>query len=276
MGLTNRDVKAPRLPAFATTSRRNEAPTHHRRPRTSAVFPLRKLVLFALLNATDFGLTWYLLRAGGGEVYESNPVAAWWLGHYGWLGLAGFKAATMALAAGLGVLVFVRRPQVGHRLLGFSCAALAAVVLYSAYLCDDLRRRPAGLDSAETARIQDSMEKLDAGLRRAEAFRDVLAAAVKDLRGGRCALEEAVGRLAATEQANDATWMRRFQIYYPGRGDRECLALALVNHIHRETEDSAAGATFRRDIEAQFLALYGRPIPSGVGAGLARRNAGPV
>jgi hypothetical protein len=238
------------------------------------VFPLRKLLLFAVLNLTDFGLTWYLLRAGGGEVYESNPVAAWWLAHYGWLGLAGFKAATVALAAGLGVLVFLRRPQAGHRLLGFGCAALAAVVLYSAYLCDDLRRRPAGLDSAEVARLQESEARLDVGLRRAGTFRDVLAAAADDLRGGRCALEEAVGRLAATEQANDTAFMRRFQIYYPGRGERECLALALVNHIRWEQDASAAGATFRRDLEAQFLALYGHPIPAGTG--LARRGAGPV
>src|SRR5262249_52784909 len=133
----------------------------HRRPRTTDVFPLRKLVLFALLSLTDFGLTWYLLRAGGGEVYESNPVAAWWLGRYGGLGLAGFKAATMALAAGLGVLIALRRPVTGHRVLGFACVALAAVVLYSAYLCDDLRRRPAGLDAGEAARIQESEARID-------------------------------------------------------------------------------------------------------------------
>jgi hypothetical protein len=238
------------------------------------VFPLRKLVLFALLNLTDFGLTWYLLRAGGGEVYESNPVAAWWLGRFGWLGLAGFKAATMALAAGLGVLVFLRRPATGHRVLGFACAALAAVILYSAYLCDELRRRPGGLDSAEAARIEESTARLNAGLRRAGAYRDVLAAATEDLRGGRCALDEAVGRLAATEQAQDAAWIRRFQLYYPGRGERECLALALVNHIRWDKESADVGAALRRDLEAQYLALYGHAIPPG--ANMARRNAGPV
>jgi hypothetical protein len=233
-------------------------------------------MLFALLNLADFGLTWYLLRAGGGAVYESNPVAAWWLGRYGWLGLAGFKAAAVALAAGLGVIVFLRRPQAGHRVLGFGCAALAAVVLYSAYLCNDLRRRPAGLDSAEAARIQESEERLDAGLRRARTFRQVLTAAAEDLRGGRCALQEAVGRLAATEQASDAAFMRRFQLYYPGRGERECLALALVNHIDSDQDTSAAGATLRRDLETQFVALYGRPFPPRVSTGPSRRNGGPV
>ena len=110
------------------------------------------------------------VRAGGGAVHESNPVAAWWLGHYGWLGLAGFKAATMAVAAGLGVVIFFRRPVTGHRVLAFGCTALAAVVLYSGYLCDGLHRRPGDLDSAEAARLQETSERLDAGLGRARRF----------------------------------------------------------------------------------------------------------
>ena len=70
---------------------------------TSSRFPTRKLLLFAALGVLDFALTWHLLRAGGGAVREGNFVAAWWLSHFGWLGLAAFKAATMSLAAGLGV-----------------------------------------------------------------------------------------------------------------------------------------------------------------------------
>jgi hypothetical protein len=226
------------------------------------VFPVRKLVFFALLNLSDLGLTWYLLRAGGGAVYESNPVAAWWLGHFGWVGLAGFKAATMALTAGLGVLIFLRRPAAGHRVLGFGCAALAAVVLYSAYLCHDLSRRPAGLDADEAARIQESEERIDVRLRRSQSYRDEMAAVTEDLRGGRCALRDGVARLAETEQAHDATWMSRFQTFYPGRGNSECLALALLNHVEEELRGSTAGAALRRDLETQFAALYGHPVPS--------------
>src|SRR5437588_12828510 len=57
-----------------------------------------KLYLFAVLSAADFVMTWWLLRHGDGVVYESNPVANWWLGRFGWTGLAGFKGAVALLA----------------------------------------------------------------------------------------------------------------------------------------------------------------------------------
>jgi hypothetical protein len=240
------------------------------------VLPVRKLALFALLSLTDLALTWHLLRTGGGAVYESNPVAAWWLGHYGWAGLAGFKAAMVAVAAGLGVLIFFRRPRAGHRVLTFGCAALAAVVLYSGYLlCHDLHR-PGGIDPTEVTRLQKGLEEMDAGIRHSKAYRDVLGEVIDDVRGGRCALEEGVARLAATEQARDATWMKRLRFYYPGRGDSECLAVVLVNHIDQEQDGSAAGMRLRQDLEKQFLALYGRTLPPGANVGAARRNAASV
>lgn len=238
--------------------------------------PVRKLVLFALLGASDFFLTWHLLGSGGGAVYESNPVAAWWLGHFGWLGLAGFKAATMLLAAALGVVVCLRRPAAGHRLLAFGCVALSAVVLYSGYLCHDLRRRPAGLDPDDASQLQAARERIDAGLRRARVYRTALTAAAEDVRVGRCTLQDAVTRLSATEQAHDAAWLHRFQIYYPGCGEREAIALTVVNHLHRQMDDTPAGVALRLDLGAQYKSLYGHAPPSAVSAGLARRNAGPV
>ncbi len=237
------------------------------------MFPVRKLVLFALLSATDFGLTWHLLRSGSGAVYEGNPVAAWWLGHYGWLGLAAFKAAMMTLAAGLGVLIFLRRPATGNRVLAFACAALGAVVLYSGYLCNDLRRSPAGVDADEAARMEESGQRLDEGLQRARAYRHVLSAASEDLRAGRCTLKEAVARLSVTEQAHDPAWMQRFELYYPGCVGDEALAVTLFNHINYETDRSAAGTALRRDFESQFVALYGHHLPSGRAT---RGSAGPV
>jgi hypothetical protein len=240
------------------------------------VFPVRKLGLFALLNVIDFGLTWYLLRAGGGSVYESNPVAAWWLGHFGWLGLAGFKAAIVAVTAGLGVFIFFRRPQTGHRLLGFGCAALAAVVLYSGYLCHDLRRRPNGLDPSEAARYQESFEQMDAGFRRSLAYRDVLAALTDDMRCGRCGLKDGVARLEATEQAQDTNWMDHLRLHYPGRTDGECLAVTLVNHIQQEMGESDTEGTLQRDLETQFLALFGHPLPTRPNAVVVRRVPDPV
>src|SRR5919199_622006 len=48
-----------------------------------------KLCLFAVLSLADLGLTWQLLRDGG--AYESNPVAGWWLAHYGWAGVVAYS-----------------------------------------------------------------------------------------------------------------------------------------------------------------------------------------
>ena len=56
-----------------------------------------KLSLFLFLSLTDLFLTWRLLLQSHGQVYESNPIADWWLSNYGWSGLAAFKIA-MALS----------------------------------------------------------------------------------------------------------------------------------------------------------------------------------
>ncbi len=241
------------------------------------LFPVRKLLLFALLSLSDFGLTCYLLRASGGAVYESNPVAAWCLGRFGWLGLATFKAATMALGAGLGVLVFLRRPRTGDRVLTFGCAALAAVVLYSGYLCDAVRRRPAGLDPAEAARLEEVTQSLDEAMQRGWSYREVLQGVLGDLRDRRCTLEQAVARLAATEQARDGRWLRHFQVYYPGRSQCECLALSLIRHFEA-SPDTPTARQVRHDLQAQFRALYGRDLPfdlDGPPAGRAPFAVGP-
>ncbi len=228
---------------------------------TSPRFPTRKLLAFAALGATDFALTWYLFRAGGGAVREANVVAAWWLARYGWLGLAGFKAATMALAAGSGVLVFLRRPATGHRVLGFACLALAAVVLYSGYLCDELRRHPAGLDPAEAVGLERAAEQIDARLGRSRDYHQTLVEAAADLRARRCSLAEAAARLATTEQARDPKWLAKFQLYYPGHGEGECLAISLLNYLERDADGSLCA-----DLRAEYQSVYGRPPPSRFGA----------
>ena len=92
---------------------------------------LAALVAFAALSATDFAQTYALIHAGGGSVYESNPVADAWLERYGWMELAAFKAgAVLALVGSVALLVGrSRRAAVG--VAGFGCAALLAVTLYS-------------------------------------------------------------------------------------------------------------------------------------------------
>src|SRR5581483_2787659 len=57
---------------------------------SAKVYCLVGLVLCAALSVADWSLTWALIHGSNGEVYESNPVAAWCLKWYGWPGLALF------------------------------------------------------------------------------------------------------------------------------------------------------------------------------------------
>ena len=52
-------------------------------------------LLFIALSGADLFLTWRLLSSRGSAVYESNPVAAWFLGRFGWMGLTAFKAVAV-------------------------------------------------------------------------------------------------------------------------------------------------------------------------------------
>jgi len=76
-------------------------------------------------------LTWYLIHNGAGSIYESNPIADAWLAAYGWLGLAFFKVLCVGMVIVISLLVALRFPRTGARLLTFACVATAAVLIYS-------------------------------------------------------------------------------------------------------------------------------------------------
>ena len=96
--------------------------------------PFKQLV-FVVLSLADLYLTRHLVSATDGQIYESNPIANWWLSNLGWLGLGAFKLLTMLTVAGLVVAISRSRPRAGRRVLSFACVAVAAVVAYSCYLC---------------------------------------------------------------------------------------------------------------------------------------------
>jgi hypothetical protein len=97
-----------------------------------------KLVFYTFLSVADLLLTRHLLDEGGGEIYESNPVASWWLASYGWMGLVSFKFAMVALVDALSVFIAAYRPKTSRRILLFACTVTALVVAYSAYLSTTL------------------------------------------------------------------------------------------------------------------------------------------
>jgi hypothetical protein len=93
------------------------------------------LVLFVALSITDFVQTYVLVETGGGRVREGNPVAAEWLGRFGWRGLAFFKFGTVAIVVGVVVLLMARNhDRIAAWVAGFACVAALGVTLYSRHL----------------------------------------------------------------------------------------------------------------------------------------------
>jgi hypothetical protein len=90
--------------------------------------------LFVLLSMADLALTGELLNRSQGRIYESNPVANWWLAYYGWPGFVAFKLAIVLFIVGLVMIISRLRPTTARRFLAFACMALTAVVLYSGNL----------------------------------------------------------------------------------------------------------------------------------------------
>ena len=91
--------------------------------------------MFLLVSMLDFFCTYLLLTtgaAGGVSFVESNPVAAWFLNHYGVVkGLLGFKLACVLLICVLSQIVSFRKPAYGRFILYFGTVLTAGVVVYS-------------------------------------------------------------------------------------------------------------------------------------------------
>src|SRR5438874_2221832 len=122
-------------------------------------FDLRRPILIAFLSAADFLLTWYLLHESRGRVLEGNPIAAWLLDRFGWLGLAGFKGLIAALIAGSYIALTVYCPRMAQRVFLFACAVLVSVIGYSGVLAYDLKSRPASPEEVEISRSWDLEKK---------------------------------------------------------------------------------------------------------------------
>lgn len=88
------------------------------------------LGVYVLLSVTDWVMTSTLLRAHPGAV-EANPLAAACLKHFGWNGLALYKATGVLVFVGALVFVANRRPVVASLVTAGGCAVLLAVTIYS-------------------------------------------------------------------------------------------------------------------------------------------------
>ena len=122
-------------PAQTETSAKHSGVSGHAAPFPCTAKLLSGLLLaFLFLNAADLFLTWKLLRGSDGRFLESNPVAAWSLARYGWLGMTALKLGSVTAVVGLAWVLARNRPQVARLILGFGCGAVSTAVMQSVLL----------------------------------------------------------------------------------------------------------------------------------------------
>lgn len=88
----------------------------------------KQVVLFLMLNALDFSLTYFILLFGGIEIM---PIAAWIYAHTGGLGLGLFKTV---LSIGTLIALFAVHKQHLLRLLNLTFGAFCLFLLASLML----------------------------------------------------------------------------------------------------------------------------------------------
>jgi hypothetical protein len=231
---------------------------------------LGKSALFTVLGLADLALTWYLLRTEHGYVYESNPVARWWLARWGWAGLAGFKLAVVLLVIAAVKGIARHRPRTATHVLSFACGATALVIGYSCTLLGTARAHGLALNTDDMAQIVAEAGQLDARVREMQVYyrlRDQLA---DDLNAGRYPLDELVARLAATPHARDPSWLKSLRNAYPGRSDRERMAALIRYHARQLTEGIARGLATETSARQPDLLPEGEP-PGGTAEVLAAK-----
>ena len=90
--------------------------------------------LFILVNVLDFATTYYMLmhrEQGDGSFYESNPVAQYFLNHWGVKGLLLFKMAVVAFVCVVAQIVATKKAGSARLLLVAGTIVVSIVVVYS-------------------------------------------------------------------------------------------------------------------------------------------------
>jgi hypothetical protein len=120
---------------------------------TARTYTIAALIVFAFLGAIDFIDTYTLVRGSGGQVYESNPVAARWLKKYGWEGLAFFKAASTLVVATTVLIIRPQKPRTAAVLATAACLTVLAVAIYSRNLLT-MQEDPSGGSQNVPVRVE--------------------------------------------------------------------------------------------------------------------------
>src|SRR5262245_21900766 len=189
------------MPEAASADSTLRGPTTMRAPRCFR----SQLVLFTALTAADLWLTWRLLTHGSAAVYESNPLAAWFLGHHGWAGLTVFKVGTALLTSASALVVSYRRPRAGCGVLAVGSAILAGVVAYSSVLLGLAREFGEDMRAFEAAEAEEWLTDQDR--QKAADYNALKGRLTHELAVGRRTLPEIVDHLHGTERARDRAWV---------------------------------------------------------------------
>jgi hypothetical protein len=89
---------------------------------------------FILANLLDFVVTYRMIGYGGPSGVrfgESNPIALYFMNHWGLKGLLGLKLAVVLFVCAVAQLAYRRRPDLARFLLILGTIVVTAIVLYS-------------------------------------------------------------------------------------------------------------------------------------------------
>ncbi|MCI0642950.1 MAG: DUF5658 family protein [Gemmataceae bacterium] len=212
------------------------------------------LLIFALLSLLDLTLTWWLLEHSGRVVFEANPIAQWWLGEFGWLGLAAFKSSMVLVVIALTFVISRRRPRVAARMQVFACAVLAVVVCYSAVL--------GGTAKTEAQVFEEIDEYLaatnEAARHRFNQTRRLAAEMefwVEELITGQATLAEVVGRIQYSSLTMHRNLLLGLIRQYPRDTLQETLACVVLRWAEQALDDEPASEAVVNRLSAEFREL---------------------
>jgi hypothetical protein len=222
----------------------------------TGVCPMQRLsaptiLLFVALSVCDLIMTWWLLERSGRCITEANPIAEWWLSRFGWIGLAGFKAAIISIVVLLAGAIARQRPRAAANVLVFACAVLTVVVIHSAVLAQS-----APTPGERSAEINRELEEINVRTRRLTAgvqdYTDFVKRLVGRVSTGELTLAEAIERLMKWEKNRDPAWQRVLMSVYPGRTMQQALARQMLDFVR----DAGAAPATRYRLQREFETLF--------------------
>jgi hypothetical protein len=89
----------------------------------------RETIVFVLTSALDIFMTWILLYTG--RFRESNPLADYFIAHWGVKGMVYFKMGMTAFVCVLAQIIALKKPAYAEFVLKLGALVIAAVVIYS-------------------------------------------------------------------------------------------------------------------------------------------------